>query len=170
MQQSFVLIPFPDRPHPEIAITGECHIQQQQLTLSYRVYGDLQSIVMPAQTIAGQANELWKHTCFECFLQLANQKHYIELNFSPNGQWAIYAFDDYRIPAQSYDAISLVSMQTDKLNDEYLLEVVIDFNQLAIKNIGLSAVVEADKLSYWALIHKQDEPDFHCQESFIINL
>ena len=54
---------------------------------------------------------LWQQTCLECFIakpttfmnqdQIKNQAKYIEINASPNGQYAIYSFDSYRNPASS---------------------------------------------------------------------
>ena len=63
----------------------------------------------------GFKDYLWQQTCLECFiacslvksplndsndLSSTNQKTaYIEINASPNGQYALYKFDSYRSPA-----------------------------------------------------------------------
>jgi hypothetical protein len=38
--------------------------------------------------------------------------------------------------------------------------------------LGLSAVVEEENgtLSYWALKHPRDKPDFHCPDGFVFEL
>lgn len=41
---------------------------------------------------------LWKDTCLECFIGQSSTKNYIEINASTEGNYAIYHFDDYRIP------------------------------------------------------------------------
>ncbi|WLP94033.1 hypothetical protein [Psychrobacter sp. M13] len=48
---------------------------------------------------------LWEQTCLECFITGANPSsdidqttHYIEINASPNGRYALYQFADYRQP------------------------------------------------------------------------
>lgn len=47
---------------------------------------------------------LWEQTCLECFISSESDKHsetasYIEINASPNGQYALYQFESYRNPA-----------------------------------------------------------------------
>ena len=67
------------------------------LTFQYVLEADPQLIrVPPPVTDAGRTDKLWAHTCFEAFLGLPDSPGYIELNFSPSGQWAAYRFDSYR--------------------------------------------------------------------------
>lgn len=40
---------------------------------------------------------LWEQTCLECFIT-NNKTGYIEINANPNGQYAVYQFEDYRTP------------------------------------------------------------------------
>lgn len=85
-------------------------------------------VTLPIKSLAAQFNwsmwqleqvgfkdYLWKNTCLECFLsasltnssskdsdELLNTNRtaaYIEINASPNGQYAVYEFDNYRSPA-----------------------------------------------------------------------
>ncbi len=48
---------------------------------------------------------LWQRTCLECFMTTnlsdkdANTNHYIEVNASPSGEYALYQFADYRTPS-----------------------------------------------------------------------
>lgn len=86
-------------------------------------------VTLPTESLAAQFNwsrwqseqvnfqdYLWEQTCFECFLtgslissrssedsdELSNTNKttaYIEINASPNGQYALYKFDSYRSPA-----------------------------------------------------------------------
>lgn len=41
---------------------------------------------------------LWEQTCLECFIT-NSAASYVEINASPNGRYAVYAFDDYRTPS-----------------------------------------------------------------------
>lgn len=41
---------------------------------------------------------LWEQTCLECFLATDDQS-YVEVNANPNGQYAIYSFENYRTPS-----------------------------------------------------------------------
>lgn len=45
----------------------------------------------------GFADYLWQQTCLECFIT-NNAASYVEINASPNGQYAVYQFTDYRTP------------------------------------------------------------------------
>lgn len=85
-------------------------------------------VTLPIKSLAAQFNwsmwqleqvgftdYLWENTCLECFLatSLTNSSSkdsdeflntnrttaYIEINASPNGQYALYEFDSYRCPA-----------------------------------------------------------------------
>src|SRR5579863_1688290 len=51
--------------------------------------------VPPPVADAGRTDKLWAHTCFEAFIGLPESSGYLELNFSPSGQWAAYRFDSY---------------------------------------------------------------------------
>lgn len=50
---------------------------------------------------------LWERTCLECFISShglsdkdnINKSPYIEINACPNGQYALYQFEDYRTPS-----------------------------------------------------------------------
>ncbi len=67
-----------------------------QLELAYRLRGDMSRLSLPEPERFGQADGLWEHTCFEAFVGLVGDTAYREFNFSPSGQWASYAFSDYR--------------------------------------------------------------------------
>lgn len=68
------------------------------LVFSYRLQGDMARLRIPAG-VAGRGDRLWEQTCFEAFIAPRGATAYVEFNFSPSGQWAAYAFSDYRQPA-----------------------------------------------------------------------
>ena len=41
-------------------------------------------------------DDLWRHTCFEAFVAVAEQEPYLELNLSPSGDWNVYGLEGYR--------------------------------------------------------------------------
>jgi hypothetical protein len=43
-----------------------------------------------------RADDLWRTTCFELFIQAEGESGYREWNFAPNGSWAAYDFSGYR--------------------------------------------------------------------------
>ena len=58
--------------------------------------GDVGRLRVPPSRRAARTDGLWHHTCFEAFVACAGAPGYLEFNLSPSGEWAVYAFDDYR--------------------------------------------------------------------------
>jgi hypothetical protein len=124
-------------------------------------------------------DELWRHTCFEAFLMKGDGPGYREYNFSPSGEWAAYAFRDYRqakdqqagVAADEPAPVIRVqrSAQRLALEAEVPLELTPSYRSM---RLGLAAVVEAvdGGLSYWALRHPPGEPDFHHIDAFALQL
>ena len=147
------------------------------LRLSYELTGDLEKIRIPAPQPPTAVDGLWEHTCFEMFVAVQGNASYHEFNFSPSGQWAAYAFSDYRVPgAWTVNQTPAVSFsQTD---GHLLLEAVIAADDMPQNiagkplQLGLTAVIEANDCSrsYWALHHPEARPDFHHRAGFILSL
>ena len=147
------------------------------LWLQYVLEADLGRVRVPvAVPGSGREDRLWAHTCFEVFVAFADRPGYLELNFSPSGQWAAYRFDAYR-----------AGMAPTELPETPQIEVRRDPRQLELLarvrvpltggwaggwRLALSAVVEEETggLSYWALRHAPGRPDFHHPESFTLAL
>ena len=149
---------------------------QGALYLSYELTGDLAQIHIPAPQPAIATDGLWQHTCFEAFIAVEGETRYHEFNFSPSGQWAAYAFRDYR--ERSAWTVSQTPVISFTQNDGLLqLEAVIavaDLPQnIACKpfQLGLTAVIEAidGSRSYWALHHPDAHPNFHHRAGFILS-
>ena len=99
---------------------------------------------------------------------------YREFNFSPSGQWAAYAFRRYR-DGGALDCELAPEIAVRRTANRLELDARIrrDFlPQGRPLRLGLSAVVEDAHgvLSYWALQHPADKPDFHHSDSFAIPL
>ena len=150
---------------------------QGSLSLSYKLTGDLAQIRIPATQSSIAKDGLWEHTCFEAFIAVEGEARYHELNFSPSGQWAAYSFSAYRV-RNLWTASQRPAIRFVKSEGLLLLEAVIvaaDLPQnMADKplQLGLAAVIEASdgSLSYWALHHPEDRPDFHDRGGFILSL
>src|ERR671912_1155675 len=92
-----VLPPPPAAPAPAIRIEAEItRPAPRRLALRYRVGGDLDAIELPPPGAPRRADGLWLHTCFELFLRAPAEAGYVECNFAPSGEWALYRFSDYR--------------------------------------------------------------------------
>lgn len=150
---------------------------QGALYLGYELTGDLARLCIPAPQPSGAVDGLWEHTCFELFVAVDGKAGYHEFNFSPSGQWAAYAFSDYRVRrAWTVGQAPVISFTLSK--EHLVLEAVIaaaDLPQnMAGKplQLGLTAVIEANDGSrtYWALHHPEPRPDFHHRAGFILSL
>jgi hypothetical protein len=171
------------RPHPASPAAGvsslavDARARGGDLELLYRLAGDMAKLRIPAPAPARRTDELWRHTCFEVFVALPGPAGYLEYNFSPSGAWAAYRFDDYRAgmsPLEQGVEPRIDCRPTDRGVD---LHVTVDLAWLNLARpespgalrLGLSAVIEdqAGVLSYWALAHASEKPDFHRAESFV---
>jgi hypothetical protein len=148
-----------------------------ELQLTFRLDGDIRRISVPSPAAPGIAADLWKHTCFEAFIAADGQPAYHELNFAPSGEWAVYAFSGYRNGSLLADETmrpNIVVRSTDtrlELDSLVRLDSLSAIHSRAALRIGLSAVIEAaDGLSYWALRHPADKPDFHHADGFALLL
>ena len=149
------------------------------LVLTFVLQGDLAALRIPAEAPSGQVDALWRHTCFEAFLMAGDGPGYREYNFSPSGEWAAYAFRDYRQasdrqPAAAADA-STPMIRVHRSTLRLALEAEISLDSLPSHRplrLSLCAVVEAANggLSYWALRHPPGKPDFHHIDAFVLQL
>jgi hypothetical protein len=126
---------------------------------------------LPGSPGAGRADGLWRTTCFEVFAGLSDGS-YAEFNLSPSKEWAAYGFDGYRKGMRDL-AGSVEVFKVERLGDG--LEVCAWLNWTnwpGSRRIGLSAVIEGTdgNISYWALAHPSDKPDFHHPDSFALIL
>lgn len=144
------------------------------LALAFELQGDLAALRIPAERPGRRKDELWRHTCFEAFLMAGDGPGYREYNFSPSGEWAAYAFDDYRQAAAASKGsapVIRVHLNTRRLALEAGIPLELPPLTQSIR-LGLSAVVEAADggLSYWALQHPPGKPDFHHADAFALQL
>ncbi|GGC20461.1 hypothetical protein GCM10011371_05180 [Novosphingobium marinum] len=166
-------------PHPETPPSGVRSVQVRwteftdgRLMLRYQVDGK-DALHVPDYAGRGRADELWRTTCFELFLQDVQGPGYREYNFSPSGRWAAYGF------AARREGMAPVEVdpqpEISSASGEYLfVQTVVLFSPPleATRAAGLSAVIaERDGTkSYWALAHATDEPDFHHPACFALPL
>ncbi len=154
-----------------------------QLLLEYELKGDLAGVrigsSVPAGVPAGQANVstdgLWRHTCMEVFVRAlppgSTSGSYLEFNLAPGGQWAAYRFSGYRAGMAPLDPVDPPRIELRTQADRLLLAAQVQIPaQFAAARLwlGLAAVIEnvQGQLSYWALRHAGERPDFHHPDSF----
>lgn len=172
---------FPLHAHASMAGIADAAIQ---VHVDVRIDGDLflryvckappTLIRLPPRRIAAPADELWRHTCCELFIGVVGRPMYREFNFSPSGEWAVYAFRACRERvAYQPEAAPRIDFAVDDTG--WALEATIPFCLLPAggldgAELALSVVLEhADGgLGYWALHHHGEKPDFHDRAGFIL--
>ena len=147
-----------------------------RLSLRYRISGPLNELVLPPPGPSERADELWRHTCLEAFVQSLDGGYY-EFNFAPSGQWAAYRFEGYRSGMAAAE-LSAPQAGGGLAPEGYELEVEADLAELPDLSpnkpwrLALSAVLEDARggISYWAIRHPGGKPDFHHPDSFALEL
>ena len=119
-------------------------------------------------------DDLWRHTCFEAFVAVAEQEPYLELNLSPAGDWNVYGLEGYRrglTPlAACTDLPARIDLQPRHLALAVTLPLPGDLATAPVLAVGLTAVLEdaAGHHTYWALHHPAAEADFHHRGGFTL--
>ena len=181
------LLGHPDTPGGAVRRVVACaeRVGPDSLRFRYVLEADpLRVRIPPPVADATRTDRLWVHTCFEAFVGLSEAPRYLELNFSPSGQWAAYRFDSYRRGmARALDAAPRLMLRRSGERLELQAEVHLGASLSCAGpgspaagagrlRIALSTVVEDQegRLSYWALRHPPGRPDFHHPESFSLAL
>jgi hypothetical protein len=149
-----------------------------KLSLHYSLQGTIGAVSIPAPGPARLGWKLWRHTCCELFVSEAGAATYHELNFSPSGEWAAYAFSKYREGITLTDEGTNPQIAVQSSDARFDLYALADLPRLAPAYrrarlaIGLAVIVEEQTggLSYWALRHAPGKPDFHHPAAFALQL
>ncbi|MFL6712071.1 MAG: DOMON-like domain-containing protein [Sulfurifustis sp.] len=184
LAQTVTLTPHPALPSAAVHRVSARVTPQpgHRLALTYTLEGALDRVRVPTPRPARFADELWRHTCCEIFIARKGDSAYHELNFSPSGEWAVYAFRRRRermplergLGAGELEPNIIVRSTGARLE----LDAVVPLDRLSPGYIGarlvlgVSAVVEDrdGACSYWALKHPADQPDFHHPDAFVLEL
>jgi hypothetical protein len=158
-------------------IEAECAVEEDgALQVLFTVSGRTAQLRVPPPAAPGRADGLWRHTCFEVFVGGSAGARYWEFNLAPSGEWAAYAFSDYR----ALDSDVLVTeprILAGVTPDCLRLEAGVPLGACPFLGgdwlrVGLSAVIEEDegRLTYWAITHPPGPPDFHHPDGFAVRL
>ena len=149
----------------EIARAGD-------LLLRYVVTGKPGDLVIPAIAAPRRADELWRDTCFEAFLREPSGEGYIEFNFSPSAEWAVYRLDAYRVGRRIAEGIAAPRITLHPNTTGFELQASLELPDDSAWRLGLAAVIEeaGGRISYWALTHPPGKADFHHSDCFALEL
>ena len=163
-------------PHHDVEFQYR-RLAPDRLSLSFLLRGGEKVALGKINPQPARRDELWKQTCFECFMVNAADRslnaRYVEWNLAPSGDWQGYGFTGYR------EGRSEVSLEVPRLTRKQDGEIFIFEFQLPIPSelrntgfeIGVSAVVQelADESPfYWAFAHRAEKPDFHNREAMLV--
>jgi hypothetical protein len=148
------------------------------LKIAYDLHADLGRLRIPRPGAPRIAEGLWRHTCFELFIRPEGAAAYHEINVSPSGEWAVYAFERYREGAPLADETLDPRVTVRCAAGTLELAAAIDLTRLSSRHasahlgLAISAVIEDSDgtLSYWALCHPAGRPDFHHADGYAIDL
>jgi len=156
-----------------IAVTVEPGPIRGELRIRFRIEGDVERLRLPLPEIARRRDGLWQHTCFEAFLQPDASHAYYEFNFAPSGDWAAYRFGGRRsersLPDVPAPPIGFARHARHcEMTADLAVTALQELSGASPIRAGLATVVETTDgaLSYWALAHPGDAPDFHDPASF----
>jgi hypothetical protein len=176
---SVLLIPHPSTPGAPVhrLVASVAMTPARAVALSFRVEGDIDRLRIPPPAEPRRADGLWRRTCFEAFVMAGDGPGYHEINLSPSGAWAAYAFRGYR-DGGVLDAELDPEIVVQQAAGYVELGAVIRAECLprqragARLRLGLAAVLEDldGRLTYWALRHSAIRPDFHRAEGFALDL
>ncbi|RZJ38553.1 MAG: DOMON-like domain-containing protein [Brevundimonas sp.] len=163
------LIPHPTNPSgPIVRVSVRLERRGSRLWLRYTIEGRVGEVELPAEAAPDRTDELWRHTCFEVFIQ--TDGGYREFNLAPSSRWASYRFTGYRQDMADADEVAEVA-PLDLASDQIALEAEVELPD-PVGKLALSTVIEATDgtVTYWALAHPSPQPDFHNPAGFILSL
>ena len=166
----FELTPHPSAvPSPPFAVWASAERsaafgETATLNLWFEVSAPISRFVVPPLSVTPvRCDNLWRSTCFECFLKGDGEEAYQEWNFSPSGDWAAYDFTGRR---EGMGETPLANPPYIRIEDNltwWSLGATFTVEAGRRWALGLSAVIEEANgvRSYWALAHGGEKPDFH---------
>jgi hypothetical protein len=172
-------------PHPacscdairRIGVTVEPAALPDELAIRYQIDGDIARLRLPEPGFARRRDGLWQHSCFEAFLRADASDSYYEFNGAPSGDWAAYRFagrrSDRASPGMPAPRISFRRHRdVCELTAGIPIGALPELARARAINAGLAAVIEDQdgRLTWWALAHGGEQPDFHDPSTFLLQL
>lgn len=178
---AFSLHPFPGQDASGVTINGTIDRGPGTMALSILLQGNLGGLVLPTVTARTRSDNLWQATCLEMFWAEEGEKNYWELNLAPSGAWNVYAFTGYRTGMREEGRMAepIITTHrtadiTHRTADSFSLTAELRIDNLHPGNaplrVGVSGVLQHrdSRLSYWALAHSEERPDFHAPQTFLL--
>ncbi len=174
------LVPF-SKQGLNLEFKSKALVETGVLKIAYELSGeDLSKILLPSPLInPGRVIGLWESTCFEMFIKNSNSDEYLEFNVTSEYTWNVFHFPNKKARLKEYLEIANLGVSAVNSKDKFCLTCWFSVDKLPSyfwsdgkMNIGLTAVIETkeNELSYWAIKHADDKPNFHQHDTFIYEL
>jgi hypothetical protein len=146
--------------HPLTPSAAEVVVELERDRVQWRIAGDVR---VPSGPL--DPERLWQHTCCELFVEVG--EGYEEWNVSPTGQVTRFAFSSYRV--RTSVARPAVDVRVSVEPRELVVEARMPVPDSCVSP---TVVIEdgAGALSYWAVHHPCERPDFHDRGGFVVRL
>ncbi|GLR48584.1 DOMON-like domain-containing protein [Sphingomonas astaxanthinifaciens] len=175
----FELQPHPTTvPHPPFSLWASAERsgafgETATLNLWFGVSAPIGRFLVPGPSESPQRrDELWRTTCFECFLKEVGEDAYQEWNFAPSGDWAAYDFVAEREGMAPAEIVNPPYVRVEDNLTWWGLGATLSIPADRRFRLSLSAVIEEEsgRRSFWALHHPGEQPDFHHPDCFVAKL
>lgn len=155
--------------HDDLTLNASLTLNGSKLELHFVLEGAINQVNFPLLKAPLQQDDLWKTTCFECFIAKPDSDEYWEVNVSPSLGWNIYHFDAYRKGMKTVSNLTTPIIKTHKSDDVYQLwfEIEGDWQWKGEMMINLSAVINEKGVNcYWSTLLPNGQADFHDRQYF----
>lgn len=170
------LVAHPLAPPSSLLVAATATLDRRGLVLRWVLRGDLAAAaIAPRSPRPGRRDRLWEHTCCEAFIGGIDGEPYLELNLSPSGDWALWAFDRYRTGMRA--AATGAAPEVRVIHAQAMLQVDAIVDAAVLRGflgpapyvVGLASVVEAasGERSFLAQRHVPERPDFHARDTWL---
>ena len=123
-----------------------------------------QSTDGPKKLVA--STDLWKKNCLEAFFFDTKSTAYFELNFNPDGEYALLNFESYRKASSQELKIEIFAIKTSISNNTLSSSLTMTISEKANFLFSPTAIIypKGSNPLYFALNHGKS-PDFHALET-----
>lgn len=142
--------------------------------LTVVITGSIADICWPSGNAGRLKDNLWQHTCAEWFIAKSGTT-YIELNYSPSGDYAVYGFYDYRqrseqLTGQLQQSLLAPELQLSKSAQQAQLIITqrLPFSLSNTDRMAVTFVLKtiSGQSYYYAYRHRRASADFHDNETW----
>lgn len=175
MHASAALLPHPATPCAAVrrlTVSLDWPAGEAGLRLQYVMEGEVEQLRIPPAGEPRRTDGLWRATCCELFLRTPGGAAYREFNFAPSGEWAAWQFTGRREGMRPLELPAPPRVSSALKHGRWQLDVDLPLAAEPALEAGLAAVLldRQGGLSYWALAHAGERPDFHDPASCTLRL